>query len=598
MCIDPLLRNLNNNSKIAPVKLKCKKDISAQVHKACGFADDVSVICMDDKVSVQQVFREYQRLTEKSGLTLNAEKTEILNLYPGDHTKVFPIEYENNKLTISSVSKLKICGIFFCNDLNEEYDLNVHHKIEKLVGNLKIWSSRNLTFEGRSLILKTFGISQLIYNMQCTLFEQSQLKEIERYIFNFIWGSKEILGSRARDRVKRSEMKNEYEHGGLKILDIESLDRSLNLRQFIRASKSKHAINLVQSFCINGTQKGEVLLPEFKFVSRKEAICGSAQDSLNIITDVCRQNRYLEKGEIIESTYAIEQIAMTNIDTYLTRKARVFLKCIFKPLEKQGIITLLDIVREAETEMDRNISKRLESIIHAFPPYFREAVNSFNDDINSQSLELTHILSNNGCWIPIQEITTNELQKIFKSCLNKTTITNFSQKLGFDPGETIDLIRFRKGCKNPKLRHIHFRLIHNDFYTHSKMFKYKMTDTPNCPRCGSEETTEHLLWECVESKKIWTLYNIILSKNLYSDQKILKYEDLYRTEPSSSVSIIKMKIIQEMIQIERPKNWCMARLVNTIIRIRDLEIASSTGPIGRKKETLNKWKNFLDLKIN
>jgi hypothetical protein len=130
------------------------------------------------------------------------------------------------------------------------------------------------------------------------------------------------------------------------------------------------------------------------------------------------------------------------------------------------------------------------------------------------------------------------------------------------------------------------------------MFKYKMTDTPNCPRCGSEETTEHLLWECVESKKIWTLHNIILSKNLYSDQKILKYEDLYRTEPSSSVSIIKMKIIQEMIQIERPKNWCMARLVNTIIRIRDLEIASSTGPIGRKKKTLNKWKNFLDLKIN
>ncbi len=103
-----------------------------------------------------------------------------------------------------------------------------------------------------------------------------------------------------------------------------------------------------------------MLLPEFKLVSRKEAICGSAQDSLNIITDVCRQNRYLEKGELKESTYAIEQIDMTNIDTYLTRKARVFLKCIFKPLEKQGITTFLDIVREAETEMDRNISKCLE----------------------------------------------------------------------------------------------------------------------------------------------------------------------------------------------------------------------------------------------
>jgi hypothetical protein len=79
--------------------------------------------------------------------------------------------------------------------------------------------------------------------MQCTFFEKIQLKEIERYIFNFIWGTKEIVNSRARDRIRRSEMKNEYELGGLKIPDIESLDRSLKLRQFIRASKSKHVIH-------------------------------------------------------------------------------------------------------------------------------------------------------------------------------------------------------------------------------------------------------------------------------------------------------------------------------------------------------------------
>jgi hypothetical protein len=55
--------------------------------------------------------------------------------------------------------------------------------------------------------------------MQCTLFEKNQLKEIERFIFNFIWGTKEVVNSRARDRIKRSEMKNEYDLGGLKITE-------------------------------------------------------------------------------------------------------------------------------------------------------------------------------------------------------------------------------------------------------------------------------------------------------------------------------------------------------------------------------------------
>jgi hypothetical protein len=596
LCIDPLLRNINNNSKIIPVKIpNLTNNIKFEkAHKASGFADDVSVICVDDGISLKQIFREYQRLTDKSGLTLNAEKTEILTLHPNILTKVFPIEYDKQTLTITSVLSLKICGIYFCKDLNEEYEMNVNKKINKLVGNLKIWSSRNLTFEGRSLILKTFGISQLIYNMQCTLFEKSQLKEIERYKFNFIWGTKDIFSSRARDRIKRSEMKNEYELGCLKITDIESLDRSLKLRQFIRASKSNHVIRQVQNYCINKMLSNDILISEFGTISKKEAICGSAQDSINIITDTCRQNRFLEQGDSIESKYAIEQISMTNVDTYLTRKSRVFLKCIYKSFEKKGIITFLDLVREAETEMDTNISKRLEAIIHAFPTYFRDAANSFNDDINSQNQVLTHIQSNDGKWLPIYEVTTKELQTIFKSCLNKTTLTNFQDKLGFDPGESIDVERFRKGCKNTKLRHIHFRLIHNDFYTHSKMFKYKMNDSPYCPRCGSEETTKHLLWECEDSKKIWTLFNVILSNNQLSENKILKYEDLYRTEYSSSVSIIKMKIIQAMIQIERPKNWCRTNLVNLIVQIRDFELLNSTGSTDPLK-TRNKWKNFLNL---
>jgi hypothetical protein len=349
--------------------------------------------------------------------------------------------------------------------------------------------------------------------MQCTRFESVQLKEIERYIFNFLWNTNDIENPRARDRIKRSIMKNDYEKGGLKITDIESLDRSLKLRQYIRASISDHSIKQVQKYCTNNGTKNEVLLQEFKIVSTEEDICGVAQESLNIITDYCRKDNFSERGEFIESRLAIEQIAMTDVNTYLTRKSRVFLKCMFRPLQKNGIVSFLDLVREAEIEMDREASKRFESIIKAFPPYYRDCANSFDDNINTENSSLTHILNVEGRWVPINEITTKELQKTFKLILNKISDANFTVKLGIQNTDTINIINFRKGCKNPRLRHIHFRLIHDDFFTYSKMFKYNMTVSPHCPRCGMEETTRHLLWECFESKNIWTIYNVILSDN-------------------------------------------------------------------------------------
>ena len=50
------------------------------------------------------------------------------------------------------MAEIKICGIWYCNDQNRAYKLNVTDKIEKLEINLKKWRSRNLTFDGKSLI--------------------------------------------------------------------------------------------------------------------------------------------------------------------------------------------------------------------------------------------------------------------------------------------------------------------------------------------------------------------------------------------------------------------------------------------------------------
>jgi hypothetical protein len=184
LCIDPLLRNINNSKVVKEIDLPHKNELIR--FKAAAFADDVSVICTNDKKSIQGVFDEYNRLTERSGLELNADKTEILKL--NDPTQILiDFKYNGQHLKIESITNLKICGIYFCSNLDEEYKLNVTDKITKLSYKIKLWTPRQLTMEGKVLIVKTFGLSQLIYNMQSVGFKELDIKNAERIIFKFLW---------------------------------------------------------------------------------------------------------------------------------------------------------------------------------------------------------------------------------------------------------------------------------------------------------------------------------------------------------------------------------------------------------------------------
>jgi hypothetical protein len=65
---------------------------------------------------------------------------------------------------------------------------------------------------------------------------------------------------------------------------------------------------------------------------------------------------------------------------------------------------------------------------------------------------------------------------------------------------------------------------------------------------------------------MWKTSNNIIS------EAINEYQDIYRIENDAHVCKVKMKIIQEMIQIERPRGWNMDR-INLISRgIKQIEL--------------------------
>ena len=59
--------------------------------------------------------------------------------------------------------QVKLLGVTFDANLKNLSDLNFVPKLEKLKGILRIWSMRDMTPIGKMTIVKTLGLSQLIY---------------------------------------------------------------------------------------------------------------------------------------------------------------------------------------------------------------------------------------------------------------------------------------------------------------------------------------------------------------------------------------------------------------------------------------------------
>jgi hypothetical protein len=194
-------------------------------------------------------------------------------------------------------------------------------------------------------------------------------------------------------------------------------------------------------------------------------------------------------------------------------------------------------------------------------------------------------------WIPINEISTKQLQVILKRALKKITKLDVASKLKINNYEPEDILLFRKQCKNTKLRNIYFRLIHNDFFSQERMYRFKMVTSNKCSRCNEIEDNKHLMWECSEVKTLWSCYNTVIGQLGFYDSIVHQYEDIFKVEENPVLSILKVKLIQLNIQIIRPKDWSLNKIKNVISEHRNIEQAIAIGRSDMNMH-LKRWKSF------
>ena len=130
---------------------------------------------------------------------------------------------------ITWVNQTRILGVYFQNDKSaSEVEKNWSERIMNLKRIITLWTRRNLSILGKIIIAKTFLISQFIYIMQSIGLPDHVLTDINRILFSFIW-KKKTSNRKAFEKVKRKVLTQEYEKGGLKMIDMKTLQDALYL---------------------------------------------------------------------------------------------------------------------------------------------------------------------------------------------------------------------------------------------------------------------------------------------------------------------------------------------------------------------------------
>ena len=485
ICMEPLLRNIENNHTVEPISSEALGDLP----KVYAYADDVNGTLKDSAVGLQSVFNEYERLTRRSGLQLNADKTEVMRLGTADQMS-YHILYMNTQYVIETKNKIKINGVVLQREESALADENVQLALAKMDKFFRVWSRRNLSTLGRILIVKTFGISQLIFLMQSIELKSNHYKTVNALIYKYIW-NRHYLAAKAPERIKRDILNKSIKLGGYGMLDVTALDESLKLRAIGRLLTSHHPfLTLLRNKC--------------SFEDFFDPMCPPGIES---VTSKGIKLLKLERDKVweIERAYSsaslLQKVKATSISKVLSTQGRLSIPYFL--LRRRGVTKLGELSQRDLREIERYIEPRkLGLITRSRLPLTINLIdikgaifvkNKFKDLGKCSSKEIRESRS------PLDPITSYKLG----TNLTGTEALSWGYKLS--------------KLTSIKHRNILLRVAHGEFYTKARLQRFNLIDDNSCPRCGETETLAHKFIECEYVKRIWqkvySLSNQLLGLN-------------------------------------------------------------------------------------
>lgn len=185
--------------------------------KISQYADDATNFVKDEK-SLRSLLHVVHKYEMGSGAKLNTSKSEAMWLGRWRANGATPYG-------LRWVNKMRILGVFFSNGLACVEGDNWKSKLDKLSSVLNLWSSRELSFIGRSMIINILGASRFWHVAKVLSPPKWVVASYKSIVWPFLWKGKMECVSRVRCCASVCK-------GGLNVVDFSVKCTSLQLSSF------------------------------------------------------------------------------------------------------------------------------------------------------------------------------------------------------------------------------------------------------------------------------------------------------------------------------------------------------------------------------
>ena len=409
---------------------------------------------------------------------------------------------------------VKILGIYFSYDENKNKYLNFDLKIQKLQTKLDSWKARNLTLFGKVLIIKSLGLSQLLYAASNVNVPNEIIHTIKAKLFSFLWNNK-------KDKIKRESIYQDYDRGGIRMTDVDIMIKALRLG----------GLNFLLR-CNYDAKYLDPKLPAFY------------NDILSFFSKFKSQYNYEQGQEII----------LFNNQAILIDGKPFF----FREWFSKGIICINDLLnengkflsfQEFQSKYDfRTNFLNFYQVINAIPKAL--VFKALTQDKPPKE----NFLGNRNTKFKLAEHIDIDLQKIkakdFYWLLNEKTNDSFptgpkkwSKIMNLNFTEWRHIFKVAKQiCRENKLKEFHYKFLHRIIVTKKELCRFGIKQDSDCLYCGKEDSIEHTFINCQFSKAFqrraiqW--FNKVNYTNLHPSAK----ETLFGFLPTSSNKTLLRKL--------------------------------------------------------
>ena len=533
LAVEPLVSNLNCDKSIKTVNLN-----GIDIPKALAYADDVACIIPPDSNNLQKVFNHYQVMSELSGLNLNADKTEIIT--SNDLDNQYDIQYNRKYIKLSTCEYMKVNGVILGYNTDGARKKNFSKIYESMEKQLRLWAGRYLSIMGKIQIYKTFGLSQILYICSTVLLSKAEDSQLNNLIYKFIW-NRNMDSNKAPDRIKRTILKTSIKNLGFGMVDYQDVVMSIRVKNVVRIlNNHNQPLSKIIRSCINSSVVKINGLKEIRptidlsFKRIKEiwsfaiSNCTKEAKPSNDLIDVVL-NEYV--GNVVYPRFKNKRLILKHRHDHLYELfAENRNHPVFKKIDK-SILTFIDLIPADYSPASIPTNHSVFPIKNKLKKHSQIT----SRDLRGATLRLTE-----------------------KQC---KMISNPDEKTLMSLGYLISKLT------NVRTKSTILRAIHGDIYCGSRLKKFGMTDTDECPRCNAVETITHQLWECNYATKVWITVTKLTGIKIVSLNQILGHDPTH----DKTTLTLHAEIIRQLMAKDRPTTNPLLLVKSTINRLSIVE---------------------------